>query len=108
MTIVAIVELTSKSYTGYSEGEDKTPQVKLRLTGCEVARDDQEAAGLLEAKRSMYRKRRMDGTLDEIGADPMGDAENVLQGVFGGYPTEREYQRHQESKRSGTREPSHT
>lgn len=103
--VVAIVELTSKSYTGHAEGEEKSPQVKVRLTGCEAARDDDEANALLEAKRSMYRKRRMDGTLDEIGTDPMGDAENVLQAVFGGYPSEREFQQHRDSQRSGSREP---
>lgn len=41
--VYAIVELTSKSYTGHAEGEDKDPQVKVRVTGCEVARSDEDA-----------------------------------------------------------------
>ncbi|MET8475394.1 hypothetical protein ABZY90_19740 [Streptomyces sp. NPDC006422] len=69
-TVVAIVELTSKSYTGHAEGEDKDPQVKLRVTGCEVARTDEDAAALLDAKRAMWRDRQIEGTLDEIGEGP--------------------------------------
>ncbi|MGW2933975.1 hypothetical protein ACWDA7_19475 [Streptomyces sp. NPDC001156] len=65
--VVAIVELTSKSYTGHAEDEDKPPQVKLRVTSCEVARTDEDATALREAKRAMYRGRQMDGTLDEVG-----------------------------------------
>lgn len=96
-TVVAIVELTSKSYTGHAEGEEKEPQVKVRVTGCEVARSDAEAATLLEAKRAMWRARRMDGTLDEVGPGPR-DPESVLADVFDDYPSEHEYQAHQRTQ----------
>ncbi|MEU9792927.1 hypothetical protein AB0E27_20255 [Streptomyces sparsogenes] len=98
MVVVAIVELSSKSYTGHADGEEKDPQVKLRVTGCEVARSDDEAAALLEAKRAMWRARRMDGTLDEIGNGPR-NAENLLDAAFAGYPSEAEY-RAQEAEKS--------
>lgn len=89
--VVAIVELSSTSYTGHADGEEKKPHVKLRVTGCEVAADDDEAAALLEAKRAMWRRRRVDGTLDEVGNGPRG-AERVLDQAFAGYPSEAEYQ----------------
>lgn len=92
--VVAIVELTSKSYTGHADGEEKDPQVKVRVTGCEVARSDDEAATLLEAKRAMWRARRMDGTLDEVGPGPR-DPEQVIGDAFATYPSEAEYQTHQ-------------
>lgn len=101
MVVVAVVELTSKSYTGHADGEEKEPQVKLRITGAEVARNDDEAASLLEAKRAMWRARKMDGTLDEIGQGTR-DAEQVLDTAFSSYPTEadyREHQREEEAKR---------
>lgn len=91
--VVAIVELTSKQYTGHADGEDKTPQVKLRVTACEVARADDEAGALLEAKRAMWRARRMDGTLDEIGQGTR-DPEQLLDRHFGSYPTEADYKQH--------------
>ncbi|MCT2591102.1 hypothetical protein LHJ74_14490 [Streptomyces sp. N2-109] len=100
--VVAIVELTSKSYTGHADGEEKDPQVKVRVTGAEVARTDEEAASLLEAKRAMYRGRRMDGTLDEIGNGPRG-AENVLAREFAGYPTEAEFRAAEAEKQARSR-----
>ncbi|MGW1939000.1 hypothetical protein [Streptomyces goshikiensis] len=102
-TVVAIVELTSKSYTGHAEGEEKEPQVKVRVTGCEVARSDAEAATLLEAKRAMWRARRMDGTLDEVGPGPR-DAESVIADAFVEYPTEREYTDYQRIKEAARRD----
>ncbi|MFD8075849.1 hypothetical protein ACFV3E_24730 [Streptomyces sp. NPDC059718] len=99
--VVAIVELSSVTYTGHADGEDKKPQVKLRVTGCEVAIDDDEAAALLEAKRAMWRRRRMDGTLDEIG-NGMRDGGKVLDAAFAGYPTEAEY-RAQEAEKEAKR-----
>ena len=89
-TVVAIVELSSVTYTGHASGEEKPPQVKLRASGCEVARTTEEAAALLEAKRAMWRSRRMDGTLDEVGAGPR-DVEAVISHAFAGHPTEPEY-----------------
>ncbi|WP_406000721.1 hypothetical protein [Streptomyces sp. NBC_00829] len=101
--VVAIVELTSKSYTGHAEGEEKEPQVKVRVTGCEAARSDAEAATLLEAKRAMWRARRMDGTLDEVGPGPR-DPEQVLGDAFGSYPSEAEYQAHQRAREQQRRD----
>lgn len=92
-TVVAIVELTSKSYTGHAEGEDKDPQVKVRVTGCEVARTDEDAAALLEAKRAMWRDRQIEGTLDEIGDGPRRP-EGHLMDVVGSKPTEDELNAH--------------
>lgn len=92
-TVVAIVELTSKSYTGHAEGEDKDPQVKVRVTGCEVARTDEDAAALLEAKRAMWRDRQIEGTLDEIGDGPRRP-EGHLVDVVVGKPTEDELKEH--------------
>lgn len=101
--VVAIVELTSKSYTGHAEGEEKEPQVKVRVTGCEVARSDAEAATLLEAKRAMWRARRMDGTLDEVGPGPR-DPEQVIADNFDHYPSEAEYQAHQRAQEQKRRD----
>jgi hypothetical protein len=98
-TVVAIVELTSKQYTGHADGEDKEPEVKVRVTGCEVARTDDEAAALLEAKRAMWRSRRMDGTLDEIGNGPRRP-DASLDAVFGAYPSEDEYREHERAQRT--------
>ncbi|MER5482971.1 hypothetical protein ABT024_07105 [Streptomyces sp. NPDC002812] len=102
-TVVAIVELTSKSYTGHADGEEKEPQVKVRVTGCEVARSTDEATTLLEAKRAMWRARRMDGTLDEVGPGPR-DAESVIADGFGDYPTEGEYTTYQRAKENARRD----
>lgn len=96
--VVAVVERTSKQYTGHADGEDKEPEVKIRVTGCEVARTDEEAAALLGAKRAMWRSRRMDGTLDEIGNGPRR-ADAVLDDAFGAYPSEEEYQQAERAKR---------
>lgn len=96
--VVAVVELTSKQYTGHADGEDKEPEVKVRVTGCEVARTDDEAAALLEAKRAMWRARRMDGTLDEIGNGPRR-ADHLLDDAFAAYPSEDEYRTHERAKR---------
>lgn len=101
--VVAIVELSSTSYTGHADGEEKKPSVKLRVTAAEVARDEEEAAALLEAKRAMWRARRMDGTLDEIGNGPRR-ADNILDSAFAGYPSEGEYQEREAAKASRTRE----
>lgn len=99
MVVFAIVELTSTSYTGHAEGEDKKPQVKLRVTRAEVARDEEEAASLADAARAMYRRRRMDGTLDEVGTGPQ-DAGAVLDADFAGYPSEGQFEEHEAAKRT--------
>ncbi|MFF3497414.1 hypothetical protein ACFYWS_39485 [Streptomyces sp. NPDC002795] len=92
-TVVAIVELTAKTYTGHAEDEDKVPQVKVRVTGCEVARTDEDAAALLEAKRAMWRDRQIEGTLDEIGEGPRRPDVHLFD-VTATKPTEDELREH--------------
>ncbi|MGW1158452.1 hypothetical protein ACWD5Q_06665 [Streptomyces sp. NPDC002513] len=99
--VFAIVELTSKSYTGHAEGEDKDPQVKLRVTACEVARSNEDAAALADAKRAMWRGRQIDGTLDEVGEGPQRPDAALLD-VTASKPTEvelKEHKRRQEERR---------
>lgn len=99
--VYAIVELTSKSYTGHAEGEDKPAQVKVRVTGCEVARTDEDAKALIEARRAMYRGRQIDGTFDEVGQGPMRP-DASLDGLMASKPSEgelREYKRRREQER---------
>ncbi|WP_327671881.1 MULTISPECIES: hypothetical protein [unclassified Streptomyces] len=91
--VYAIVELTSKSYTGHAEGEDKDPQVKVRVTGCEVARSDEDAKSLIEARRAMYRGRQIDGTFDEVGQGPI-HPEHELGLLAATKPTEDELKEH--------------
>lgn len=99
--VYAIVELTSKAYTGYAEGEEKPAQVKVRVTGCEVARTDEDAAALVEARRAMYRGRQIDGTFDEVGQGPMRPDAALLD-VTATKPTEdelRDYKQRREQDR---------
>jgi hypothetical protein len=100
--VFAIVELTSKSYTGHATGEDKEPNVKVRVTSCEVARNDDDAAALAEAKRAMWRARRMDGTFDEVGEGPMRP-DSALSDVTEGKPTEADYEAHRRRREERTR-----
>ncbi len=99
--VYAIVELTSKSYTGHAEGEEKPAQVKVRVTGCEVARNDEDARSLIEARRAMYRGRQIDGTFDQVGQGPMRPDAALLD-VTASKPTEdelRDYKRRREQER---------
>lgn len=99
--VYAIVELTSKSYTGHAEGEEKPAQVKVRVTGCEVARTDEDAHALVEARRAMYRGRQIDGTFDEVGQGPMRP-DASLADLMASKPTEgelKEYKRRREQER---------
>lgn len=99
--VYAIVELTAKTYTGHAEGEDKPPQVKVRITGAEVARTDEDAAALVEARRAMYRGRQIDGTFDEVGQGPMRP-DASLADLMATKPTEgelKEYKRRREAER---------
>ena len=99
--VYAIVELTSKSYTGHAEDEDKPAQVKVRVTGCEVARTDEDAAALVEARRAMYRGRQIDGTFDEVGQGPMRP-DASLADLMASKPTEddlRDFKRRREQDR---------
>ncbi|MGW1615747.1 hypothetical protein ACWCQZ_41125 [Streptomyces sp. NPDC002285] len=99
--VYAIVELTSKSYTGHAEGEEKPAQVKVRVTGCEVARTDEDAKSLIDARRAMYRGRQIDGTFDEVGQGPMRP-DASLSDLMAGKPTEgdlKEYKQRREQER---------
>jgi hypothetical protein len=93
----AIVALTSTSYTGHADGEDKAPHVKFRITECEVAASDEEAVTLADAKRAMWRRRQMEGTFDEVGPGPT-KPDDVLAAGLAGHPTEDEYREHQRAK----------
>jgi hypothetical protein len=99
--VYAIVELTSKTYTGHAEDEDKPAQVKVRVTGCEVARTDEDAAALVDARRAMYRGRQIDGTFDEVGQGPMRP-DASLADLMASKPTEdelRDFKRRREQDR---------
>ncbi|MGK5529344.1 hypothetical protein [Streptomyces sp. URMC 129] len=100
--VVAVVELSSREYTGYAEGEDKTPRVRLRVTGAEVARGPDEERALREARRAMFRRRRMDGTFDEVGPGPTS-VTSVLATEMAGHPTEAEYREHERERAARAR-----
>lgn len=101
-SVFAIVQLTSKSYTGHADDEDKDPQVKLRVTLAEVAQDDRQAQLVAEVMRAMMRRRKMDQTLDELGPGAH-DAEDAVAEALAEHPSESEYQAHLDSKRRGSR-----
>nr|WSS66768.1 hypothetical protein OG284_36720 [Streptomyces sp. NBC_01177] len=98
-SVFAVVELTSKAYTGHADGEDKQPQVKVRVTLAEVAQDNEQAQMIAEVMRAMMRRRKMDGTLDELGHGSR-DVEGAVSEALGNMPTEREFEAHQERKRA--------
>lgn len=98
-SVFAVVEFTSKSYTGHAEGEDKSAQVKLRVTLAEVAQDNDQAAMIAEVMRAMMRRRKMDGTLDELGPGSR-DVEGAVSEALGNMPTETEFEVYQERKRA--------
>ncbi|SFK74659.1 hypothetical protein [Streptomyces pini] len=105
--VVAVVELASTSYTGHAAGEDKAPQVKLRVTLAEVATDAEQIQQLREVQRAMMRRRRMQDTLDELGPGSH-DAERAVAELLAHHPTEGEFEAHQEqqqrrSRRGGVR-----
>lgn len=93
--IVAILELVSVSYTGHADGEEKPPQVKLRVRTAEAARDDHQANQLREVARGMYRRRKMDQTLDELGPGPR-DADAAVEEALASNPDEATFREHQE------------
>ncbi|MGC4946210.1 hypothetical protein ACLQ2N_08385 [Streptomyces sp. DT224] len=97
MAVYAVVELTSKAYTGHAPGEDKSPQVKVRVTLAEVAQDNEQAQLVAEVMRAMMRRRRMDGTLDELGGGSR-DVEAAVSEALGNMPTEDEYQAHEDRR----------
>lgn len=101
--VVAIVELTSKSYTGHAEGEDKPPQVKVRVTGCEVARTDEDATALIEARRALYRGRQINGTFDEVGKGPIRPGDGLAD-LTASKPSESELTEHKRRREQANRD----
>lgn len=75
-TVMVIVELTAKQYTGSASSEDKAPSVKLRATFAEASRSADMENVLRDVQQRMYKARTADGTLDE--ADPR-DPEYTLR-----------------------------
>lgn len=106
--VIAVVELASVTYTGHAEGEDKPAQVKLRVRLAESARDDQQAEQLRQIARGMYRRRKMDQTLDELGPGPR-DADRAVEDALASMPSEGEYRAHREREatRRGPRVEQH-
>ncbi|MFF7171125.1 hypothetical protein [Streptomyces pseudovenezuelae] len=96
--IVAVVEFASTMYTGHAAGEDKSPQVKLRIKLAEVATEGDQIRQLREVMRAMYRQRKMNGTLDEVGNVP--DLDSLVDDLLAAHPTETEYKVHEERERA--------
>lgn len=97
--IVAVVEFASTSYTGHAANEDKDPQVKMRVKLAEVAVDGDQMRLLREVMRAMYRKRKIDGTFDEMGPAAY-DLDTAVGMLLAEHPTEGEFEAHEEAKRA--------
>ncbi|MET9816548.1 hypothetical protein [Streptomyces sp. NPDC006355] len=105
-SVFAVVELTAKSFVGHAEGEDKDPVVKVRITIAEVAQDDRQAQLVAEVMRAMMRRRRMDGTLDELG--PGGrDVEAAVAEALAHHPTEHDFEAYEQRRRGASRVERH-
>ncbi|WP_405991067.1 hypothetical protein [Streptomyces sp. NBC_00986] len=100
--IVAVVEFASTTYTGHAVGEDKDPQVKLRVKLAEVAVEGDQIRRLREVMRAMYRQRKMNGTLDEIGPGSQ-DVDAAVELLLAEHPTEGEFEAHEERERARKR-----
>ncbi|MEU0675438.1 hypothetical protein ABZ330_21605 [Streptomyces sp. NPDC006172] len=98
MCVLVIAELSSVTYTGHAQTEDKPAQVKLRMTLVEAARDDEQTHLVAEVMRAMMRRRKMDQTLDEVGPGATV-VEDAVAEALAAHPTETEYDAHQELKR---------
>ncbi|MFJ3587498.1 hypothetical protein ACIQUY_29420 [Streptomyces sp. NPDC090231] len=98
-SVFAVVELTSKAYTGHADGEDKSPQVKVRVTLAEVAQTNEQAQMITEIMRAMMRHRKMNGTLDELGPGTR-DVESAVSEALGNLPTEAEFEVYQDRQRA--------
>ncbi|MGA5489595.1 hypothetical protein ACPCK1_17785 [Streptomyces pseudogriseolus] len=100
--VVAVVEFASTMYTGHAAGEDKDPQVKLRIKLAEVATEGDQIRMLREVMRAMYRQRKMNGTLDEIGPGA-ADLDGVVAELLAAHPTEGEFEAHEARQRAAKR-----
>jgi hypothetical protein len=97
--IVAVVEFASTMYTGHASGEDKDPQVKLRIKLAEVATEGDQIRQLREVMRAMYRQRKMNGTLDELGPGSH-DVDAAVELLLAEHPTEGEFEAHEARERA--------
>ncbi|RLL70305.1 hypothetical protein [Streptomyces sp. Z26] len=104
--VVAVVEFVSVTYTGHADGEEKPPQVKVRVRTAEAARDDAQADQLREVARGFYRRRKMDQTLDELGPGPR-DADRAVEAALASVPTEGEFREHKEQTAARKRRSGH-
>lgn len=100
--IVAVVEFASTTYTGHAADEDKDPQVKLRVKLAEVAVEGDQIRQVREVMRAMHRKRKIDGTFDEMGP-AAHDLDTAVELLLAEHPTEVEYEVHQARERAAKR-----
>lgn len=70
--LVGVVELRHVERTQPAPDEDKEASVKLRITGLEIANDEQEDT-IRRAMEALYIHRSSRGTLDEDGAVELAD-----------------------------------
>lgn len=98
-SVFAVVQLSSVSYTGHADGEDKDAQVKLRITLCEVGLDDRRVAQLTEILRALHRERQMHGTLDAQDGIAEHDVEIAVSEALATMPTEPEFEAWHEQRR---------
>jgi hypothetical protein len=106
-SIFAVVQLTSTSYTGHADGEEKDAQVKVRITLCEVALDNKRAEQIAELMRALMRYRKTEGTFDGENGIAEADVEIAVADALRTLPTEAEYEAYQERKRRGSRIEQH-
>jgi hypothetical protein len=108
LSVLVIAELRSVTYTGHADTEDKPAQVKLRVGLVEAARDEEQQRLVAEVMRAMYRRRKMNDTLDEVG--PGGTVvEDAVAAALAHHPTETEFEAHEERarRRRGVRIEQH-
>ncbi|MGO4630537.1 hypothetical protein AB4225_06270 [Streptomyces sp. 2RAF24] len=99
-SVFAVVQLSSVSYTGHADGEEKDAQVKVRVTLCEVGLDDRRAAQLTEIMRALHRERQIEGTLDGQDGIADRDVEIAVSEALATMPTEVEYEVWRERRRA--------
>lgn len=64
---MAVVELEVVERTEPADDEEKDRSFKLRVTGIELAQDDDQDTDLRERRRAMYAQRTKAGTFDDAG-----------------------------------------
>lgn len=94
--VMALVELRSVTITKHADGEMKSPQVKVRVSLAEVARDTKQTNALREIQRAMYRDRKIAETLDEAG--DFNNPEDAVSAALASMPTEGEFRSHQAAR----------